>query len=44
VNKNNWDELLGKGLKSSLGQSEGGGTGRRRVGIKEQTVEGNGPK
>ena len=31
-------------LKRSLGQSEGRVTGRGRVQIEEQTVEGNGPK
>jgi len=31
-------------LKRSLGQSEGGVTGRGRVQIEEQDVEGNGPK
>ena len=48
--KNNWDEIarvfiqIRVCLKRSLGRSEGRGTGRGRVGIQEQTVEGNGPK
>jgi hypothetical protein len=47
--KNNWDKIswvfiqVKFWLKRSLGQSEGGGTGRGHVQVDGQAVEGNGP-
>jgi hypothetical protein len=47
--KNNWNEIASVfiqvkvWLKRSLGQSEGGGTGRGRVRVEGQAVEGNSP-
>ena len=47
--KNNWDNIskvfiqVKVWLKRSLGQVEGGGTGRGHVRVEEQAVEGNSP-
>ena len=50
VKKNNWDEIarvyveVKVWLKRGLDQSKGGRTGRGRVRLEEQAVEGNGCK